>query len=238
MAKSLVVIPTYNERENIAKIIPVILLQAASLEVLVVDDGSPDGTGAVVREMMNGDGRIHLLERPSKMGLGSAYVAGFRYALEQSYDFIFEMDADFSHSPAEIPNFLDKAREFDLVIGSRYTNGVRVLNWPMQRLLLSYTANVYTRVMTGLPLRDATGGFKCYRRRVLEAIDLNKITSNGYAFQIEMSYKAWKKGFAITEIPIVFLDRQSGTSKMSRHIVREAFFMLWRLRFRSLLNSL
>jgi len=238
MPKTLVVIPTYNERENVAKLIPAVLIQAASLEVLVVDDGSPDGTATVVREMMNADPRIHLLERPSKMGLGSAYVAGFRYALAQSYDCIFEMDADFSHSPAEIPNFLDKAREFDLVIGSRYTKGVRVLNWPMRRLLLSFSANVYTRLMTGLPLRDATGGFKCYRRSVLEAINLDKIKSNGYAFQIEMSYKAWKKGFTIAEIPIVFLDRQVGTSKMSRQIVREALMMLWKLRFKSLFGSL
>jgi dolichol-phosphate mannosyltransferase len=206
--------------------------------VLIVDDGSPDGTAAIVRKMMKRSRRIHLLERPGKMGLGTAYVAGFKYALQRAYDYVFEMDADFSHDPNEIPHFLSKAQEHDLVIGSRYTRGVRVLNWPMRRLLLSYYANIYTRIMTGLPLHDATGGFKCYRRRVLEAIDLDGITSNGYAFQIEMSYKAWKKGFHLVEIPIVFLDRRIGTSKMSRHIVYEALFMLWKLRFRSLFNRL
>jgi dolichol-phosphate mannosyltransferase len=172
------------------------------------------------------------------MGLGTAYVAGFKYALAGNYDFVFEMDADFSHSPKEIPVFLEKAKDVDLVVGSRYTNGVRVLNWPMQRLLLSWTANIWTRLMTGLPLNDATGGFKCYRIAVLRGIDLDSIRSNGYAFQIEMSYKAWRKGFRLGEIPIVFLDRNAGASKMSKHIVYEAFFMLWKLRFRSMLNRL
>jgi dolichol-phosphate mannosyltransferase len=188
--------------------------------------------------MMRKSKRINLLERAGKSGLGTAYVAGFRYALQREYDYVFEMDADFSHDPNEIPNFLAKANEVDLVIGSRYTNGVRVLNWPMRRLLLSYYANIYTRIMTGIPLHDATGGFKCYRRRVLEAIDLSGIRSNGYAFQIEMSYKAWRKGFLLAEIPIVFLDRQVGTSKMSKHIVYEALFMLWKLRFRTIFNKL
>jgi dolichol-phosphate mannosyltransferase len=238
MKKVLVIIPTYNEAENIPRIVPVVLEQASDVHVLVVDDGSPDGTASIVRTMMKRSRRIHLLERSGKMGLGTAYVAGFKYALERAYDYVFEMDADFSHDPNEIPHFLSRAQEHDLVIGSRYTSGVRVLNWPMRRLLLSYYANIYTRIMTGLPLHDATGGFKCYRRRVLEAIDLDRITSNGYAFQIEMSYKAWKKGFRLVEIPIVFLDRRIGTSKMSRHIVYEALFMLWKLRFRSLFNRL
>ncbi len=238
MGKTLVVIPTYNERDNIVQLLPIVLRQQREVEVLVVDDGSPDGTASAVQEMMKEEPRIHILQRPAKMGLGSAYVAGFKYALANGYDRVFEMDADFSHNPAEIPVFLEKSQEFDLVIGSRYTNGVRVLNWPIKRLLLSYSANVWTRFMTGLPLHDATGGFKCYRRAVLEAINLDRIKSNGYAFQIEMSYKAWKKGFRLVEIPIVFLDRRTGSSKMSREIVREAFFMLWKLRFRSLFNKL
>jgi dolichol-phosphate mannosyltransferase len=237
-SKILVVIPTYNEVENISRLVPIVLSQAEGIDVLVVDDGSPDGTARVVRDMMAGSSRVHLLERPGKMGLGTAYVKGFKFALERSYDFVFEMDADFSHDPNEIPNFLKAAQDHDLVIGSRYKNGIRVVNWPMQRLLLSYYANIYTRIMIGLPLHDATGGFKCYRRQVLEAIDLDKIKSNGYAFQIEMSYKAWKKGFRLVEIPIVFLDRQAGTSKMSKHIVYEALFMLWKLRFVSIFNRL
>jgi dolichol-phosphate mannosyltransferase len=236
--KILVVIPTYNESENIQRLVPLVLEQTGGVEVLIVDDGSPDGTGAIVRSMAEADPRVHLLERNGKMGLGTAYVAGFKYALAGNYDFVFEMDADFSHNPRDIPVFLEKAREVDLVVGSRYTNGVRVLNWPMQRLLLSWTANVWTRFMTGLPLNDATGGFKCYRIAVLRGIDLDSIRSNGYAFQIEMSYKAWRKGFRLGEIPIIFLDRNAGTSKMSKHIVYEAFFMLWKLRFRSMLNRL
>jgi len=234
----LVVIPTYNEAENIPRLIPAVLGKARGIDVLIVDDGSPDGTAGIVRKMMRTSRRVHLIERAGKSGLGTAYVAGFRYALEREYQYVFEMDADFSHDPNEIPNFLAKIQDFDLVVGSRYTNGVRVVNWPMRRLLLSYYANIYTRIMTGLPLHDATGGFKCYRRKVLESINLDRITSNGYAFQIEMSYKAWRKGFRLAEIPIVFLDRQVGTSKMSKHIVYEALFMLWKLRFRSILNRL
>ncbi len=234
----LVVVPTYNEVENIPRLIPAVLAQRGDIHVLIVDDNSPDGTAAVVRKMQRGNTRIHLLERAGKMGLGTAYVAGFKFALQHDFAFVFEMDADFSHDPNEILNFLAAAEKHDLVIGSRYTNGVRVLNWPMRRLLLSYYANIYTRIMTGLPLHDATGGFKCYRRAVLESIDLDGIRSNGYAFQIEISYKAWKKGFRLVEIPIVFLDRSVGTSKMSRHIVYEALFMLWRLRFRSIFNKL
>jgi dolichol-phosphate mannosyltransferase len=238
MARTLVVIPTYNESDNIARLIPRVLEQDPSIDVLVVDDSSPDGTGTLVRGMQHGQPRLHLVEREGKLGLGTAYVAGFRFALARGYDFIFEMDADFSHNPKEIPRFLERIREHDLVIGSRYANGVRVLNWPMQRLLLSYSANVYTRLITGLPLSDATGGFKCFRREVLQAIDLDRIRSNGYAFQIEMSYKAWKKGFRLVETPIVFLDRRSGASKMSKGIIYEAFFMLWKLRLRGLLGRL
>ncbi len=238
MGRALVVVPTFNEAENVPRLIPRILEQAPFVEVLVVDDGSPDGTAECVREIQKNSPRVHLLVRSSKMGLGTAYVEGFRFAIRNGFDLVFEMDADFSHDPAEIPNFLRAVESADLVIGSRYTNGVRVLNWPIKRLLLSYFANVYTRFMIGLPLHDATGGFKCYRRAVLERIDLSRIRSNGYAFQIEMSFKAWKKGFVLTEIPIVFHDRRSGQSKMSRSIVYEAFFMLGKLRIQSLFRRL
>lgn len=238
MAKTLVVIPTYNESENILKIVPEVLNQSPEIDVLVVDDNSPDGTARLVKGEMEKNPRVHLIERTGKMGLGTAYVAGFKFAIARGYEFVFEMDADHSHDPREIPAFLKAAENAELVLGSRYTNGVRVLNWPIERLLLSYFANVYTRFMTGLPLHDATGGFKCFRRRVLEAIDLDRVRSNGYAFQIEMSYKAWKKGFRIVETPIVFLDRRSGKSKMSKQIVHEAFFMLWKLRWKSLLGKL
>lgn len=236
--RTLVVVPTFDEAENIPRLIPAVLDQAPHLDMLIVDDGSPDGTADLVKAMQKDDPRIHLIERPGKMGLGTAYVEGFRFAIRHGYDRVFEMDADFSHDPAEIPNFLAASEKADLVIGSRYTNGVRVLNWPIKRLLLSYFANVYTRFMIGLPLHDATGGFKCYRRAVLEAISLDGIRSNGYAFQIEMSFKAWKKGFRLVEIPIVFHDRRSGFSKMSKSIVYEALFMLWRLRLRSLFGRL
>ncbi len=234
----LVVIPTYNEAVNIPTLIPAVLRQHDALDVLVVDDASPDGTGGAVRRMMEQNSRIQLLEREGKMGLGTAYVAGFKYAIARGYEYIFEMDADFSHNPDEIPNFLKSIATADLVLGSRYTGGIRVLNWPIRRLLLSYFANVYTRIMIGLPVHDATGGFKCFRRKVLEAINLDRIHSNGYAFQIEMSYKAWKKGFHLAEVPIVFADRQQGNSKMSKQIVYEAFFILWKLRAQSLFGRL
>lgn len=238
MLKTLVIIPTYNEAENITKLVPSVLDKAPDLDVLVVDDNSPDGTAGLVQGLMSNDGRVHLINRRAKMGLGTAYVAGFKFAIENSYDCVFEMDADLSHDPKEIPTFLKNIENYDLVIGSRYIKGVRVLNWPIQRLLLSYSANVCTRFITGLPLHDATGGFKCYRREVLEAINLDRIKSNGYAFQIEMSFKAWKKGFKLLEIPIVFLDRRSGDSKMSKNIIYEAALMLWKLRFHGVLNRL
>jgi dolichol-phosphate mannosyltransferase len=238
MSRALVVIPTYNEAANVRNLIPEILKVNSALEILVVDDNSPDGTANVVKEIMASDTRIHLVQRHEKSGLGTAYVAGFKYAIEHCFDYVFEMDADFSHDAREIPNFLTSVSEYDLVIGSRYRNGVRVLNWPVRRLLLSYFANVYTRLITGLPVKDATGGFKCFRRKVLESIDLDSIKSNGYAFQIEMTYKAWKKGFRVHEIPIVFMDRRIGASKMSKNIVYEAVFMVWKLRLRSLLGRL
>ncbi|HJP59021.1 MAG TPA: polyprenol monophosphomannose synthase [Gemmatimonadaceae bacterium] len=229
--RALVIVPTYNERENITRLIGSILEQDTRLEILVVDDGSPDGTGDIVEGLMQHEPRVHILKRPRKMGLGTAYIAGFRWALQESFDLVFEMDADFSHDPAHLPQFLSAVEGADLVLGSRYREGkVTVVNWPIKRLLLSYFANVYARVVTGLPVWDATGGFKCFRRKVLEAIDLSHVRSNGYAFQIEMSFRAWRKHFKIVEIPIVFVDRTEGQSKMSRAIVREAIWMVWRLR--------
>jgi dolichol-phosphate mannosyltransferase len=233
--RALVVVPTYNERDNILKLIDAVLAQADELDVLVVDDGSPDGTGALVDERAAADDRVHILHRERKLGLGTAYLAGFRWALERDYEFIFEMDADFSHDPQHLPQFLASVENADLVLGSRYREGrVTIVNWPIARLMLSYFANVYARAVTGLQVYDATGGFKCFRRKVLEAIDLTKVKSNGYAFQIEMSFRAWKKGFRIVEIPIVFVDRTEGSSKMSRAIIREAVWMVWRLRWWSI----
>jgi dolichol-phosphate mannosyltransferase len=234
----LVVIPTYNELENIEKLIPDILGRYEKADVLIVDDNSPDGTGDYVGELAKTSDRVHIIRRPAKMGLGTAYVEGFKYALEKNYEYIFEMDADYSHDPREIQNFLKASEEYDLVIGSRYTMGVNVVHWPMRRLMLSYFANFYTRVITGLPIHDATGGFKCFKRKVLESLNFDNVKSNGYAFQIEITFKAWKKGFSIGEIPIIFIDRTMGSSKMSRKIVREAIFMVWKLRLRSVFGLL
>ncbi|HYN81176.1 MAG TPA: polyprenol monophosphomannose synthase [Gemmatimonadaceae bacterium] len=235
--KALVIVPTYNERDNVPQIVPEILSQDPSLDVLIVDDGSPDGTGAVADEMAAADPRVHVIHRQGKLGLGTAYIAGFKWALARDYAFIFEMDADFSHPPERIPDFLRAIQNADLVLGSRYLNGeVNVVNWPMSRLFLSYSANIYARGVTGLPVFDATGGFKCFRRVVLESINLDDVRSNGYAFQIEMSFRAWRKGFRIVEIPIVFFDRTKGSSKMSKKIVREAVWMVWRLRLWGLLR--
>jgi dolichol-phosphate mannosyltransferase len=236
--RALVVVPTYNERVNLPLIVPLILQQDARIEVLVVDDNSPDGTGHLADEMAAGNRRIHVLHRPGKAGLGKAYLAGFRWALECGYDFIFEMDADFSHDPKFLPEFLQAVETADLVIGSRYRAGVNVINWPISRLLLSLGANEYARRVTGLPLTDSTGGFKCFRRRVLEAIDFEKVKSNGYSFQIEMSFRAWKQGFRLVEIPIVFTDRVEGQSKMDKRIVREAIWMVWWLRLKSMIGQL
>lgn len=239
MAKSLIIIPTYNEIHNIQIIVKDILnLYDSSIEILVVDDNSPDGTGTFVEEFSKSEPRVHILKREKKMGLGTAYCAGFKYAITNKYDYVFEMDADYSHDPKEIPNFLKAIENHDLVLGSRYSKGINVINWPMKRLLLSYFANQYTKVITGLPISDSTGGFKCFRREVLEAINLNNIHSNGYSFQIEMTFKAWKKGFRITEIPIIFTERERGKSKMSNKIVKEAVFMVWKLRIKSILGQL
>lgn len=233
--RALVIVPTYNERFNIARLIPAVLAQDPAIEILVVDDDSPDGTGAIVDAITATNPRVHVIHRAGKLGLGTAYIAGFRWALERKYDLVFEMDADFSHNPEALPEFLVAIREADLVHGSRYQDGrVNVVNWPMSRLFLSYAANIYARAVTGLPIFDTTAGFKCFRRNVLESIDLNSVKSNGYAFQIEMSFRAWKRGFRLFEIPIIFVDRTEGVSKMSKKIVREAVWMVWRLRWWSL----
>ncbi len=229
---TLVIIPTYNEKENISAIIGAVLKLSGGIEVLVIDDNSPDGTGAIVDAMAAVNPRVHVLHRAGKLGLGSAYIMGFKWALAHTdAAYVFEMDADFSHDPAAIPQFLEAIKTSDLVIGSRYLRGITVVNWPLSRLILSYGANKYTRFVTGLPIQDATGGFKCFRRDVLANLPLDRIRSEGYSFQIEVNFICWKKGFRITEIPILFVDRRVGISKMSKKIVWEAAFTVWRLRF-------
>ncbi len=235
---ALVIIPTYNERENLVELLGQIFAQNLPTEVLIVDDNSPDGTGVLADEMAAADARVHVMHRAGKLGLGSAYVAGFQWALERRYEAVFEMDADFSHNPESLGVFLRELEDADLVLGSRYLHGVTVVNWPLSRLILSYGANVYSRVITGMPFKDLTGGYKCFRRHVLEAIDWSRVRSDGYAFQIEINFKAWRKGFRIKEIPILFVDRRAGASKMSRRIVREAAWMVWRLRLLDLLGAL
>jgi dolichol-phosphate mannosyltransferase len=229
--RALVVIPTYNEAANLPQIVPQVLAQDSRLEVLVVDDASPDGTGQLADSLAQREPRVHVLHREGKLGLGTAYIVGFRWALEHGYDYVFEMDADFSHDPAHLKEFLKAVATADLVLGSRYLGGkVTVVNWPIARLMLSYWANVYARWVTGLRIWDLTGGFKCFRTKVLQAIDLSQVRSNGYAFQIEMSVRAWRKGFKLAEVPIVFVDRTEGQSKMNRRIVREAIWIVPRLR--------
>jgi len=236
--KGLVIIPTYNEAVNIESIVPRVLDQHPLLHVLVVDDNSPDGTGTLVDRMAEKESRIHCLHRPGKMGLGTAYVDGFRYALEQDYDVVMEMDADFSHDPDSIPSFLEAIAEADLVVGSRYLNGVTVVNWPLTRLILSYGANLYTRIITRMNIKDATGGFKCFRRETLEQIELSRVNSDGYGFQIEMNYKVWSLGLRVKEIPILFVDRRVGISKMNNHIIWEAMWLVWKLRWDRLTGRL
>ncbi|HTS20101.1 MAG TPA: polyprenol monophosphomannose synthase [Verrucomicrobiae bacterium] len=230
--RTLVIIPTYNEKDNIRSVIELVLAQAADIDLLVVDDNSPDGTGGIVSEIAKINPRVQLLSRAGKLGLGTAYIAGFKWGLSRGYGLLVEMDADFSHDPREIPNMQKAAGDADLILGSRYIYGVRVVNWPLSRLFLSRGASYYVRIITGLPVHDPTGGFKCFRRRVLETINLDAIRSNGYAFQIEMTYEAWVKGFRVKEIPITFTDRYAGQSKMSSQIVREALWMVWALAFK------
>jgi len=231
--KTIVTIPTYNEIENIEKLINAIFSVLPETHVLIVDDNSPDGTAKKVDEMKKDNDRIHLIVRPEKNGLGTAYIAGFEYALELGFDVIFEMDADFSHDPKDLPRLLEALDDNDLVIGSRYVTGINVVNWPLRRLFLSYGANLYTRIITGLPIKDATGGFKAFRAEALSKIDLTKVKSNGYGFQIEMNYLLWKSGARLKEIPIIFIDRRSGVSKMNKKIIYEAVFLVWKLKFSS-----
>ena len=238
MEKALVVIPTYNEIENVERMIAEVLEQSPNVDVLIVDDNSEDGTGELADSLATRHKRVRVIHRERKLGLGSAYVRGFRYALENGYDYAFEIDCDFSHDPKEISRFLELIQDYDLVVGSRYLGGVSVVNWPMSRLLLSYFANVYARIVTGVPIKDLTGGFKCYRRKVLEGLDLDRIHSDGYAFQIETDFKAYKKGFRVLETPIIFVERRAGVSKMSKRIIWEAFWLVWRLRLSSLLRVL
>lgn len=241
MQSALVIIPTFNEANNILSVLDQVLELDPPVDALVIDDGSPDGTAEIVRRRMDSaEGRVFLIEREGKLGLGTAYIRGFRWALEHGYAYICEMDADLSHNPSDLTRLIDPVRrdECDMTIGSRYVDGVRVINWPLGRLVLSYGAGMYTRAITRLPVYDVTAGFVCYHRRVLEALDLDRVNSNGYSFQVEMKYRAWRKGFRLKEIPIVFTERTEGHSKMSKAIVREAAFKVWELRFRDLIGRL
>jgi len=226
---TLVIIPTYNERDNLPQILPRLLALPVQLEVLVVDDNSPDGTGVIADEFAAKDARVKVLHRQNKEGLGRAYCAGFLWALERGYEFVFEMDGDLSHNPSDIPAFLEAAKSADLVVGSRYADGIRVINWPLNRLMLSLTAAKYVQIITGLPITDPTGGYKCFRRNTLKMLDLENVRSNGYSFQIDMTHKVWRRGMRVVEVPIIFTDRFQGRSKMSWNIVEEALLMVWRL---------
>ena len=237
--EALICVPTYNERDNIERLIGKLLALPQNLDVLVIDDNSPDGTGELVDAIAAKEPRVHVIHRPGKLGLGGAYIKGFQWALsETDTKYVFEMDADFSHDPAAVPEFFERIKEADLVIGSRYCNGITVMNWPLSRLILSVGANIYSRIVTGLPLHDATGGFKCFRREVLEALPLDRIRSDGYSFQIEMNYHTWKRGFRIVEMPITFTDRLVGQSKMSKKIIWEAAFLVWKLRLASIMGKI
>ena len=238
MPKKIVVIPTYNERDNIRALIPEVLAQDPEIEVLVVDDRSPDGTGTAVTELANGDRRVHLLSRDRREGLGPAYKDGFAWALAHGADLIVQMDADFSHAPAMLPRFFAEIDGYDMVLGSRYSTGITVVNWPIDRLLISYFGNWYARRVTRLPIRDVTGGFKCWRRAALEAVDLAGVRSNGYAFQIEMTYRAWRRRLRLKEVPIIFMDRTVGESKMTKRISLEALWIVWWLRLAGLAGKL
>ncbi len=236
--RTLIVVPTYNEVTNIETLLRRLFdLQIADLNVLVVDDNSPDGTATLVKKLQQNYPGLYLIERMGKLGLGTAYVCGFKFAIEKGYDYIFEMDADLSHNPADVKRLLAEMATCDVAIGSRYLTGVNVINWPLSRLILSIFANWYTRTITGLPIKDCTSGFKCFRRRVLESIDLENIRSDGYSFQIELHFKAWKKGFRIKELPIIFTDRERGSSKMSRKVMFEAAVMVWWLKFQDLIKK-
>lgn len=239
--ETLVIIPTYNEANNIAELIKQVLNQDENIDLLIVDDGSPDGTADLVKEAQkNFEGRLHLIERSGKLGLGTAYVEGFKYGLDREYSYICEMDADFSHNPEDLPKLIAevKSGNTDVAIGSRYAKGISIINWPLSRLILSYSANLYARFVTGLPIFDTTAGFKCIHRKVLESISVDKIRSNGYAFQIELHFRAWKAGFSLKEVAIIFREREEGVSKMSKSIVWEAIWRVWTLKIQSIFGTL
>lgn len=236
MNQTLVVVPTYNERENLLPLADRLLALPVPVDLLVVDDNSPDGTGKLADELAARQPTIHVLHRKEKSGLGRAYIAGFKWALERGYEYVFELDGDFSHNPDDIPMFLEAAKNADLVLGSRYLNGIRVINWPLSRLMLSKGAAKYVRIITGMRITDPTGGYKCFTQRALQAINLQQINSNGYSFQIEMTHRLWRQGMRIVEVPIIFTERAQGHSKMAGHIIREAFFMVWRLWFQNKLR--
>ena len=233
---TVVVVPTFNERDNLPSLVRRVMAQPVAADVLVVDDNSPDGTGQLADAMAAENPRLHVLHRAEKDGLGRAYCAGFAWALARDYEFVFEMDGDFSHNPDDIPAFLEAARNADLVLGSRYRNGIRVINWPLKRLMLSLAAAKYVQVITGMPVSDPTGGYKCFRRRALQSIPLDEVRSNGYSFQIELTHKIWSQGMKVIEVPIIFTDRFQGNSKMSSKIVREALWMVWRILLRNKLR--
>ena len=236
--KRIVIIPTYNERANVGNLITDIrTLGLKPLDILIVDDNSPDGTADLIRDMQKKDESLHLIVREGKLGLGTAYIKGFHYALDHGFEYIAQMDADYSHDPKDLVKLFEAVNKYDWVIGSRYISGINVVNWPMNRLILSYGANWYTRLITGLPIKDGTAGFKCWQSKVLKDIDLDTIKSQGYSFQIEMNFRAWKKGYTFHEEPIVFIDRTVGQSKMSKKIIREAVFMVWKLKFNSLFKN-
>lgn len=236
--QSLIIIPTYNEIQNVEKMITTLFSLYPEISILIIEDGSPDGTAAVVKTLMQSHKNLFILERKGKLGLGTAYVTGFKWALERSYEYIFEMDCDFSHDPKQIADLLTAAQTNDLVIGSRYINGIRVINWPFKRLLLSYCASIYTRLITGIPVYDTTGGFKCFNRKALQSLDFNKIMSHGYGFQLEINYKIYSKGLSIKEVPIIFYERTEGQSKMGGNIIFEAFFNVIILRVKKLFGTL
>jgi dolichol-phosphate mannosyltransferase len=229
--KSLIIIPTYNESDNVSKMISKVFELYPEISVLIIDDGSPDGTANIVKEIQKKNPKVYLMERKGKLGLGTAYIAGFKWALEKNYEFAFEMDCDFSHDPNDIKTLLEGAQENDLAIGSRYIGGIRILNWPMKRLLLSYFASIYTQIITGMKIKDATGGFKCFRASTLRKLNLNEVFSNGYSFQIELNYRCYKKNLKLKEVPITFSERREGQSKMSKKIIWEAIWAVWKLKF-------
>jgi len=236
--KTLIIIPTYNEIDNIEKMLTTLFSKYPEISILVIEDGSPDGTANIVKKLMSEYKNLNIIERTGKLGLGTAYVTGFKWALQHGFDFVFEMDCDFSHDPDSIPDLLSAAQTHDLVIGSRYIDGIRIINWPFKRLLLSYCASIYTRIITGIPVFDTTGGFKCFTKKALSSLDLNQIISNGYSFQLELNYKIWAKGLTIKEVPIIFYERRDGQSKMSGGIIFEAVFAVFRLRLKKMLGNL